>query len=138
MPLFEELAQVNAVMVPMGAATVIARAHVCPPMLSAKLAVPPLAGAPVIVYVKLPAPLTKLPDVNVAVSPVTPVELTVCPLCKPPFPPKYEMLLLTLAAAFPWVKVPVLVAVEQASDVILPGQIPPVVQMAIPLQLVNT
>ena len=100
-PLLVALAQVKAVMVPMGAATVITRAHVCPPMLSAKLAVPPLAGAPVIVYVKLPAPLAKLPAANVAVSPVTPVELTVCPLCKPPFPPVYSILLLTIAAAMP-------------------------------------
>ncbi len=125
-------------MVPMGAATVIARVHVCPPMLSAKLAVPALAGVPVIVYVKLPAPLAKLPDVNVAVNPVTPVEVTVCPLCKPPFPPVYAIVLLTLAAAIPWVNVPVFVAVEQASAVMLPGQIPPVVQMATPSQLVNT
>ena len=41
-------------------------------------------------------------------------------------------------AAIPWVNVPVFVAVEQASAVMLPGQIPPVVQMATPLQLVNT
>ena len=107
-------------------------------MFKAKLAVPLDAGVPVIVKVKLPAPLAKLPDVNVAVSPVTPVELTVCPLCNPPFPPVYAMLLLTLVAAMPWVNVPVFVAVEQASDVILPGQIPPVVQMATPPQLVNT
>ena len=137
-PLFVALPQVKAVMVPMGAATVLVMIQVCPPMLSAKLAVPPLAGVPVIVYVKLPAPLAKLPDVNVAVSPVTPVEVTVCPLCKPPFPPVYAMLLLTLAATMPWVNVPVLVAVEQTSAVILPGQIPPVVQMATPPQLVKT
>jgi hypothetical protein len=81
------LAQVKEEITPIGAATVLVRVHVCPPMLSAKLAVPLLAGVPVIVYVKLPAPLTKLPDVNVAVRPVTPVDVTVCPLCKPPFPP---------------------------------------------------
>ena len=137
-PLFVELAQVKAVMVPTGKATILARVQVFPPMLKAKLAVPLLDGVPVIVYVKLPAPVTKLPDVNVAVSPVTPVEVIVCPLCKPPFPPVYAILLLTLAAAIPCVNVPVLVAVEQASAVILPGQIPPVVQMATPPQLVNT
>jgi hypothetical protein len=47
-------------------------------------------------------------------------------------------MLLTLAAATPCVNVPLLVAVEQASVVILPGQIPPVVQMATPPQLVKT
>ena len=87
MPLFVALAQFKAVMVPTGKATVLARVQVFPPMLKAKLAVPLLDGVPVIVYVKLPAPVTKLPDVNVAVSPITPEEVTVCPLCKPPLPP---------------------------------------------------
>ena len=48
-PLFVALAQVKAVMAPIGAATVLVRVQVCPPMLSAKLAVPPLAGVPVMV-----------------------------------------------------------------------------------------
>jgi hypothetical protein len=43
------LAQVKAVRVPMGAATVLVRVQVCPPILSAKLAVPPLVGVPIIV-----------------------------------------------------------------------------------------
>ena len=107
-------------MVPMGAATVLVRVQVCPPMLSEKLAVPPLAGVPVIVYVKFPAPLAKLPAVKVAVSPVTPVEVIVCPLCKPPFPPVYAIVLLTLAAATPCVNVPLLVAVEQLRAMMVP------------------
>jgi hypothetical protein len=86
-PLLVALAQVKADMVPTGKATVLVRVQVRPPMLSAKLAVPPLAGVPVIVYVKLPAPLVKLPAANVAVRPVTPVEVTVCPLCEPLLPP---------------------------------------------------
>ena len=49
MPLLVALAQVKAVMVPIGAATVLARVQVCPPMLIAKLAVPLPAGVPVIV-----------------------------------------------------------------------------------------
>ena len=41
--------QVKAVMVPAGKATVLVSIQVCPPMPSAKLAVPLLAGVPVIV-----------------------------------------------------------------------------------------
>ncbi len=55
-----------------------------------------------------------------AVRPVTPVDVTVCPVCDPPFPPVYGTLLLALAAAMPCVNVPVLVAVEQLSAVIVP------------------
>ena len=46
-------------------------------MLSAKLAVPPEVGVPVIVKVRLPEPLAKVPEPRVAVSPVTPVEFTI-------------------------------------------------------------
>ena len=70
--------QLSAVIVPTGKATVLVKVQVCPPILRAKLAVPLLAGVPVIVYVKLPAPLAKLPAVNVAVSPVTPVDVIAC------------------------------------------------------------
>ena len=55
-----------------------------------------------------------------AVSPVTPVDVTVCPVCVPPFPPVYGTVLLTLAAATPWPNVPALVAVEQLSAVMVP------------------
>ena len=55
-------------------------------MFKAKLAVPAALGVPVIVYVKLPAPFANEPATKVAVKPVTPVELTVCPLCAPPLP----------------------------------------------------
>jgi hypothetical protein len=46
-------------------------------MLMAKLSVPVVEGVPVMLYVTLPVPLTKLPAANVAVRPVTPVEATV-------------------------------------------------------------
>jgi hypothetical protein len=89
-------------------------------MLNEKLAVPLDAGVPVIIYVKLPDPLAKLPAVKEAVNPVTPVEVTVCVVYVPPFPPVYGMLLLTLAAATPCVNVPLLVAVEQVKAVMVP------------------
>ena len=57
---------------------------------------------------------------RVAVKPVTPVDVTVCPVCDPPLPPVYGTVLLTLAAATPWPNVPLLVAVEQLSAVIVP------------------
>jgi hypothetical protein len=48
-----------------------------PPILNAKLAVPLPEGVPVMVYIKEPLPLIKVPEANVAVNPVTPVEFTV-------------------------------------------------------------
>jgi hypothetical protein len=47
-------------------------------MFNAKLAVPALAGVPVIVNVKLPEPFAKVPAAHVAVRPVTPVDVKVC------------------------------------------------------------
>ena len=79
--------QLSAVMVPTGKSTVLVNVQVCPPMLKVKLAVPLDTGVPVIVYVKLPAPLSKVPAVKFAVRPVTPVEVEVCELYVPPFPP---------------------------------------------------
>ncbi len=38
--------QLSAVMVPTGGFTVLVKVHVCPPRLSAKLAVPLVAGVP--------------------------------------------------------------------------------------------
>ena len=55
--------------------TILVKVQVCPPMLKAKLAVPVEAGVPVIVYVKLPAPLSNVPAASVAVKPVTPVDV---------------------------------------------------------------
>ena len=43
-------------------------------MVKAKLAVPLVAGVPEIAKLKEPEPLAKIPDVSVAVKPVTPVE----------------------------------------------------------------
>ena len=74
-PVLVAVEQVNAVMVPTGKATVLVSVQVCPPMVNAKLAVPVEAGIPVIVYVKLPAPLSKVPAAKVAVNPVTPVDV---------------------------------------------------------------
>ncbi len=69
--------------------TVLVNVQVCPPMLNAKLAVPLVAGVPVILYVNEPAPLAKLPAAKVAVKPVTPVDVTACEVYVPPFPPVY-------------------------------------------------
>ncbi len=102
------------------ALTVRVSVQVFPPIFKAKLAVPIEAGVPVMVYVKLPAPLAKVPAVSVAVSPVTPVEATVWPVCVLPLPPEYGTKLLTPLAAIPCVKVPLLLALAQLRAVILP------------------
>ncbi len=73
-PVLVAVEQVSAVMVSAGGFTVLVKVQVCPPMLSAKLAVPFDAGVPVIVNVKLPDPVAKVPAAHVAVKPVTPVE----------------------------------------------------------------
>ena len=77
-PVLLAVEQVKAVIDPAGRLTVLVNVQVCPPMLRAKLAVPLVAGVPVIVYVKLPTPLAKLPAVKEAVKPVTPVDVMVC------------------------------------------------------------
>ena len=69
------------------AATFTVKEHDCPPTVIAKLAVPELAGVPVMVYVTLPAPLARVPAAKVAVRPVTPVEDTFCALYVPALPP---------------------------------------------------
>jgi hypothetical protein len=79
-PILVAVEQLSDVIVPAGRFTVLVKLQVCPPMLNAKLAVPLDAGVPVIVYVKLPAPLSKVPAVRVAVNPVTPVDVMVCAL----------------------------------------------------------
>ena len=78
MPALVAVEQVKAVIAPAGKATVLVKVQVWPPMFNAKLAVPLVAGVPVIVYVKLPAPLAKLPAAKVAVKPVTPVDVMFC------------------------------------------------------------
>ena len=77
-PVLVAVEQVSAVIVPTGKSTVLVNVHVWPPMLKAKLAVPLVDGIPLIVYVKLPAPLSKVPAARVAVKPITPVEVMVC------------------------------------------------------------
>ncbi len=76
-PLLVAVEQLNAVMLAVGR-TVLVKVQVCPPMLSAKLAVPALAGVPVMVMVKFPEPFANVPAAHVAVKPVTPVEVKVC------------------------------------------------------------
>ena len=61
--------------------------QLCPPKVIANVAVPELAGVPVMVYVTLPAPLARVPAAKVAVRPVTPVEATFCALYEPALPP---------------------------------------------------
>ena len=48
-PLLVAVEQLKAVMVPRGKATVLVKVQVCPPKLKAKLAVPLVAGVPVMV-----------------------------------------------------------------------------------------
>ncbi len=69
------------------AATFTVKEHDCPPNEIANVAVPALAGVPVMVYVTLPLPLARLPAANEAVRPVTPVEATFCVLYEPALPP---------------------------------------------------
>ena len=80
-------AQLRAVRVAAGKLTVLLNVQLCPPKLIAKLAVPAALGVPVMEYVKLPAPVARVPAVRVAVKPVTPVEVTVWLLKVPPLPP---------------------------------------------------
>ncbi len=77
-PLLVAVEQLNAVMVPAGGFTVLVKVQVCPPIFKAKLAVPLVAGEPVIVKVKLPAPVARVPAAHVAVRPVTPADVKVC------------------------------------------------------------
>lgn len=93
--------QVRAEMKPTGKTTVLVKVQFCPPILKAKLAVPLIAGVPVIVKVNVPAPLSKVPAAIVAVKPVTPVDNIVWAVYVPLLPPEYETLLLTLVAAIP-------------------------------------
>ena len=119
-PVCVDVPQLKVVIVPTGTVTVRVNVHVFPPIFNAKLAVPLALGVPVIVYVRFPAPLAKVPAVKVAVNPVTPVEVTVCPLLVPPFPPVYGTELLTPLAAVPAVNVPAFVAVPQLNVAIVP------------------
>ena len=48
-PVLVAVEQLSAVMVPAGRATVLVKVQVCPPTLNAKLAVPLVAGVPVMV-----------------------------------------------------------------------------------------
>lgn len=63
------------------------RAQLCPPKLSAKLAVPVVAAVPLRVRVMLPDPVATVPADKVAVRPVTPVEESVWALYVPLLPP---------------------------------------------------
>ena len=60
--------------------TLTVKVQLWPPIKIVKLAVPFEAGVPVMVNDKLPLPLARVPALRVAVSPVTPVEGTLCAL----------------------------------------------------------
>jgi hypothetical protein len=62
-------------MLPVNVVTTLVKLQVWPPIERAKVALPVVDGVPVIVYVKVPLPLTKFPGARVAVRPVTPAEL---------------------------------------------------------------
>jgi hypothetical protein len=116
------------------AVTVLVRVQACPPILIAKLAVPEVAGVPVILYVTKPSPDTKEPAVSVAVRPVTPVEVTICPPCGKPFPPIYWIAELTPDEAAELAdNVPKVVAPAHAMLVIVP---PATVAVALPAGIV--
>ena len=55
-------------------AMLMLRLQLCPPTVMAKVAVPAEAGVPVMVRLKVPAPMAIFPWESVAVNPVTPVE----------------------------------------------------------------
>ena len=57
--------------------TVLFNTHVLFPIFRVKLAIPEFVGVPVICKLKIPFPLFKVPVLNVAVKPKTPVELIV-------------------------------------------------------------
>jgi hypothetical protein len=95
----DKIESITAVPPEDGCVTDLVRVQARPPILIAKLAVPKVAGVPVILYVTILSPETKEPAVSVAVRPVTPVEVTVCPPCGPPFPPVYWIVELTPEAA---------------------------------------
>jgi hypothetical protein len=113
-------AQLSEEIVPTREVTVLLNAQVCPPIESAKVALPIAEGVPVIVYVKVPLPFAKLPGASVAVNPVTPVEVMVWPTCAFSFPPVYGIVLETLEAATPITRAPLLLAEVQFKPVILP------------------
>jgi hypothetical protein len=118
--MFVAIPQLKVEIVPTGKLTVLVKIHVCPPIFKAKLAVPPADGVPVIVYVKDPDPTANVPATKVAVNPVTPVDVTVCPLCVPPFAPVYGTTLLTPLAAERAVREPIFVADPQVNAVRVP------------------
>jgi hypothetical protein len=103
-----------------GCVTDLVRVQARPPILIAKLAVPKVAGVPVILYVTILSPNTKEPAVSVAVRPVTPVEVTVCPPCGPPFPPVYWIVELTPEAAELGDNIPLALALAHKMLVIEP------------------
>lgn len=59
--------------------TVRARLQLCPPKLSANVAVPAPDGVPLMAYVKLPEPLASVPACKVAFKPVIPVDAMALP-----------------------------------------------------------
>jgi hypothetical protein len=90
-------------------------------MVKAKLAVPVAEGVPEIANESEPIPFAKVPEFNVAVKPVTPVEEIVCKAYEPPFPPVYGTEALTPLAAVPLANVPIIVVEPQFKAPIVVG-----------------
>ena len=67
-------------MAAIGGLTIMVKVQLCPPKLMAKPVMPGELGVPVMVYVKFPAPVAKVPAESVAVKPVIPADVTVWPL----------------------------------------------------------
>ena len=107
-PAVAPLVQFKALNAAAAGATETVNVQLCPPIVNAKLAVPLVAGVPEIANESEPDPLAKIPEVSVAVKPVTPVEEIVCKAYEPPLPPVYGTEALTPLAAVPLVNVPVL------------------------------
>jgi hypothetical protein len=85
----------------LAAETVIDRVHDCPPRVIANEAVPAAVGVPVIAKVALPAPEANVAAVNVAVSPVTPVDAIAEPVeYAVPLPPVYGTVAVPVYAMF--------------------------------------
>lgn len=75
------------VTVPIGRTTGKLKVQDLPPILMAKLAFPISVGVPETLNIKFPEPFLNVSADMLADNPVMPVELIVCPLYSPPFPP---------------------------------------------------
>ena len=115
-------AQFREVTTPTGGKTFAVKLQFLPPILSPNVAFPVPVGVPDIEYVTVSFPVLKLPAFNVAVRPVTPVELTICPACEPPLPPVYGTLNESVSkVTVPFMKVANNLPLAQFRAVMVPG-----------------